>query len=146
MKKIRDRERNIQLSMHAGLQVAAGQILQTRLAEQHLQRGSVVVMDPANGDLLASVNLPSPDLAQQRLALGEAPGSLLDRARYGLYPPGSTFKIVTAIAAFGWIRPRAPAVSVHPAAGRPQRKLRGELKAPHQRRRGRHAALTARSI
>jgi cell division protein FtsI/penicillin-binding protein 2 len=28
-----------------------------------------------------------------------APGSYLDRARYGLYPPGSTFKVVTAMAA-----------------------------------------------
>jgi peptidoglycan glycosyltransferase len=45
------------------------------------------------------VNTPSPNLLQERLALGEAAGSLLDRARYGLYPPGSTFKVVTAIAA-----------------------------------------------
>jgi cell division protein FtsW (lipid II flippase) len=99
VKKIRDRQRNIRLSLHAGMQVSAGQILQTRLAEQHLQHGSVVVMDPANGDVLASVNWPSPDVSQQKLALGEASGALLDRARYGLYPPGSTFKVVTAIAA-----------------------------------------------
>ena len=77
----------------------AGQILKARLAEQHLDRGSVVVMDPATGDLLASVNLPAPDFQEEKLALGQAAGSLLDRARYGLYPPGSTFKIVTAIAA-----------------------------------------------
>lgn len=99
VKRIRDRERNVHLSIHAGLQVRAGQILQARLTEQHLTRGSVVVMDPATGDLLASVNLPAPDLLQEKLALGEVAGSLLDRARYGLYPPGSTFKIVTAIAA-----------------------------------------------
>jgi cell division protein FtsW (lipid II flippase) len=99
VKKIRDRERNVHLSLSAALQVSAGQILQTRLAEQHLIHGSVVVMDPANGDLLASVNIPSPELAQERLAVGEAAGSLLDRARYGLFPPGSTFKVVTAIAA-----------------------------------------------
>jgi cell division protein FtsW (lipid II flippase) len=99
VKKIRERERNVHLSLHAGLQVKAGQILQTRLAEQHLQRGSLVAMDPVTGDLLASVNFPAPDLSQQKLAVGDASGALLDRARYGLYPPGSTFKIVTAIAA-----------------------------------------------
>jgi cell division protein FtsW (lipid II flippase) len=99
VKRIRDRERNVHLSISAALQAKAAQILNTRLAEQHLTRGALVVMDPATGDLLASVNTPSPDLQQERLALGEASGSLLDRARYGLYPPGSTFKVVTAIAA-----------------------------------------------
>jgi cell division protein FtsW (lipid II flippase) len=99
VRRIRDRERNVRLSIHAAFEVRAGQILATRLAEQRLTRGSLVVMDPATGDLLASVNLPAPDLLQERLALGEAAGPLLDRARYGLYPPGSTFKIVTAIAA-----------------------------------------------
>lgn len=99
VKRIRDRERNVHLSISAGLQVKAAQILNAHLAEQHLQRGSIVVMDPTTGDLLASVNVPSPDLLQERLALGQASGSLLDRARYGLYPPGSTFKVITAIAA-----------------------------------------------
>lgn len=99
VKRIRDRERSVRLSISAALQVKAGQILKTRLAEQHLERGSIVVMDPVTGDLLASVNIPSPDLLQEKLAPGEASGALLDRARYGLYPPGSTFKVVTAIAA-----------------------------------------------
>ena len=31
--------------------------------------------------------------------IGSDPEQLLDRARYGLYPPGSTFKLVTAVAA-----------------------------------------------
>ena len=99
VQRIRSRERNVHLSISAGLQVKAAQILNAHLAEQHLQRGALVVMDPATGDLLASVNAPSPDLLQEKLALGEASGPLLDRARYGLYPPGSTFKVVTAIAA-----------------------------------------------
>jgi cell division protein FtsW (lipid II flippase) len=99
VKRIRDRERNVHLSLSGALQVKAGQILKAHLAEQHLDRGALVVMDPANGDLLASVSLPAPDLLQEKLALGAASGSLLDRARYGLYPPGSTFKVITAIAA-----------------------------------------------
>jgi cell division protein FtsW (lipid II flippase) len=99
VQRIRKRERNVHLSIYAALQVKAAQILRARLTEQRLERGSIVVMDPDGGDLLASVNLPSPDLLQEKLALGEAAGPLLDRARYGLYPPGSTFKVVTAIAA-----------------------------------------------
>lgn len=99
VKRIRDRQRNVHLSISAALQVKAAQILKSHLAAQHLDRGSIVVMDPETGDLLASVNMPSPDLLQEKLALGQASGSLLDRARYGLYPPGSTFKVVTAIAA-----------------------------------------------
>ncbi|MDE3194724.1 MAG: FtsW/RodA/SpoVE family cell cycle protein, partial [Acidobacteriota bacterium] len=99
VKRVRDRDRNVHLSLSAALQVKAGQILQSHLAAQHLTKGSVVVMEPSTGDLLASVNVPSPDFQQERLALGESAGALLDRARYGLYPPGSTFKVVTAIAA-----------------------------------------------
>ena len=99
VKRVRDRERNVHLSVSAALQVKAAHILQSHLAALHLTKGSLVVMEPQTGDLLASVNVPSPDLQQERLQLGEAAGSLLDRARYGLYPPGSTFKVVTAIAA-----------------------------------------------
>ena len=85
VKRIRDRERNVHLALSGALQMKASQILSAALAAQHLDRGSIVAMDPANGDLLVSVNAPATDP--------------LDRARYGRYPPGSTFKIVTAIAA-----------------------------------------------
>jgi cell division protein FtsI/penicillin-binding protein 2 len=68
--------------------------------------GAAVVIDPATGDLLSSVSYPSENLWKARSAVpdripenSELSDSLLDRARYGLYPPGSSFKIVTAIAA-----------------------------------------------
>lgn len=61
--------------------------------------GAVVALDPRTGAVLTMASVPSfdpPDLAQARLA----PGSpLLNRATQGRYPPGSTFKVVTAIAA-----------------------------------------------
>ncbi len=66
-------------------------------------RGAAIVMDPRNGAILAAVNRPTFDpniLGTQWKALRSNPNSpLLDRAFAGLYPPGSTFKMVTGSAA-----------------------------------------------
>jgi peptidoglycan glycosyltransferase len=66
-------------------------------------RGAVVVMDPRSGAILAAVNRPTFDpnqLAAQWKTLRANPAApLLDRAVAGLYPPGSTFKMMTASAA-----------------------------------------------
>jgi cell division protein FtsI/penicillin-binding protein 2 len=51
-------------------------------------------MDPKSGDVLALVSEPEPDASAQ-----STNDALFDRVRYGLYPPGSTFKLVTAMAA-----------------------------------------------
>ena len=65
--------------------------------------GAVVAIDPRNGEVLAMVSYPtySPGLlAEQGDALVADPASpLLNRATQGLYPPGSTFKTVTAASA-----------------------------------------------
>lgn len=68
-------------------------------------RGAVVAIDPATGALLAMVSTPDFDpneaaLTEKWPALIEDENSpLLPRAVMGLYPPGSTFKVVTAAAA-----------------------------------------------
>ncbi|MEM4724504.1 MAG: penicillin-binding protein 2 [Candidatus Hadarchaeum sp.] len=65
--------------------------------------GAIVVLDVHNGDVLAMVSHPGYDpnvfitgTTQQRQALLNDPQRpFLNRAIAGLYPPGSTFKIVT---------------------------------------------------
>ena len=75
------------------------------------KRGAVVALDPRTGAILALATAPSYDpnpLASHRNgvmrraynSLRDDPGSpLLDRAISQTYPPGSTFKVVTAAAA-----------------------------------------------
>lgn len=73
------------------------------------RRGAVIALDPNTGAVIASVSEPTydpnaiVDPAQQDIAwqqVNSAPDKpLIDRARQGLYPPGSTFKLVTASAA-----------------------------------------------
>jgi cell division protein FtsI/penicillin-binding protein 2/cell division protein FtsW (lipid II flippase) len=92
------RDRNIHLTLDIHLQLQAQEILENHLRKTGNQKGSVVVMDAASGDVLALVSVPMPEPPGQRSA-APTPDELLDRARYGQYPPGSTFKLVTAIAA-----------------------------------------------
>ncbi len=92
LQRVLDRDKNVHLTLDARLQVKAYEILSRHL---RTAKGALVVMEAGTGDVLAMVNGPAPDPRG-----GPAtPDELLDRARYGLYPPGSTFKLVTAIAA-----------------------------------------------
>jgi cell division protein FtsI/penicillin-binding protein 2/cell division protein FtsW (lipid II flippase) len=94
MAQLRSKDRTVRTSIDIRLQVRATEILARRLRIAKHEKGAVVVMDAESGDVLALVSLPAP-------AAGTPvnPDELLDRARYGEYPPGSTFKLVTAIAA-----------------------------------------------
>ncbi|MGI8743741.1 MAG: FtsW/RodA/SpoVE family cell cycle protein [Bryobacteraceae bacterium] len=87
MERLRARDRTVNTSLDVRLQLRAGQILREALQKAHKDQGALVVINPKSGDVLALVSEPA------------IPGQLFDRARYGQYPPGSTFKLVTAIAA-----------------------------------------------
>lgn len=67
------------------------------------KRGAVVALDPKTGDVLALASYPSYDPndidSNFKELRADASSPLLDRATQGLYPPGSTFKVVTASAA-----------------------------------------------
>jgi cell division protein FtsI/penicillin-binding protein 2/cell division protein FtsW (lipid II flippase) len=92
------RNRNVRLTVDIRLELRAREILERQLRASGHTNGALVVMDAATGDVLAMVSAPAPDPPGVRTA-APTPDELLDRARYGLYPPGSTFKLVTAIAA-----------------------------------------------
>lgn len=62
--------------------------------------GAVVVLNYQTGDVLAMVSKPDFDPENIEKALeDEQAGALINRATQGLYPPGSTFKIVTLASA-----------------------------------------------
>ena len=65
--------------------------------------GAIVVMEPSTGKILAMVSKPDfdPNTIDEKwegiVADENSESLLLNRASQGLYPPGSTFKIVTAL-------------------------------------------------
>ncbi len=82
------------------------QQLAERLLEGH--RGSIVALDPHNGQILALASqpafdpnafVPRPSPATWRALSTNPHFPLHNRATQGQYPPGSVFKIVTALAA-----------------------------------------------
>jgi cell division protein FtsI/penicillin-binding protein 2 len=103
VRAILDRPRDVQVTIDARLQANAAALLARQLGHLGLAKGAVVVLDVATGDVLASVSAPWARLDGGRAAIEEdalrTDLPLLDRVRYGLYPPGSTFKLVTAAAA-----------------------------------------------
>lgn len=66
-------------------------------------RGAVLVMEPKTGKLLAMVSQPNLNANQvderweELVSPENSKAQLLNRATQGLYPPGSTFKILTAL-------------------------------------------------
>ena len=61
--------------------------------------GSIVVMDPRNGEILALVSKPSFDPDNIDLYLSHPGRPFFNRAIKGCYPPGSIYKIITELAA-----------------------------------------------
>ena len=90
---------NVVLTLDPELQELAYQELQGSITG----RGSIVAINPKNGEILAMVSSPSfdpNDIDHNYPELASAPDApLVNRATQSLYPPGSVFKVITAAAA-----------------------------------------------
>lgn len=97
----------VQLTLDSELQRVAEVELKNRMATAHVQRGSVVALDPRDGSILALVSLPAYDnnifsggvssTVYQTLST-HPDRPLFPRAWAGMYPSGSTIKIIYALA------------------------------------------------
>lgn len=94
--------RNLILSIDARLQAVAEEALQVP--------GALIALDPNTGQILAAVSQPGFDqvaferglnTAEWKKLFSDPLHPLQNRAWAGQYPPGSTFKIVTALAGLG---------------------------------------------
>lgn len=101
--------RDVVLTLDTGLQARVLDRLQT------YRQAALVGLDIASGEVLVMASVPTLDAhhAAPRLGPGGRPrplthGSMVNRAIRGTYPPGSTFKMVTALAALeaGVVSPR----------------------------------------
>lgn len=86
---------NVVTTFNVGLQKACYDALGSN-------RGAVIVMEPSTGKILAMVSKPDFDpntlAANWSQITGEGSDSVLvNRATQGLYPPGSTFKLITML-------------------------------------------------
>ena len=102
--------RDITLTLDMSLQLVAEGALGK-------ETGSIVVIDPRNGEILVLASIPSfdPNMFSKGIStedwnalLKDTRKPFLNRALQSYYPPGSTFKIVTALAALqeGIVNPK----------------------------------------
>jgi hypothetical protein len=91
------------------------------LASSVTGRGAVVAVDPENGEILAMASSPSYDpnnIDETFPELARDPDSpLVNRAIQSLYPPGSTFKVITAAAALETLRREGGFLTVNLGTG-----------------------------
>lgn len=84
---------NLELTIDHGTQEKARELLSGK-------KGSIIVMNPNNGEIYAMVSLPDFDVSTLKENWGtiseDTNSPLLNRATQGLYAPGSSFKILTA--------------------------------------------------
>jgi penicillin-binding protein 2 len=99
---------SLTLTIDTKAQKDAEKALRWAMSEVGIKRGTVIAMNPQNGEILAMVSLPTYDnnqfargitnKAYQKL-LNNPDKPLINHATQAWYPPGSTYKLVTGTGA-----------------------------------------------
>ena len=96
----RERGASVVLTLDEKIQYVAERELKVAIKKTHALAGTVVVMNPNNGEVLALANWPTFDPNAAAAPSPEAREARMNRAVTALYEPGSTFKLITLAAAF----------------------------------------------
>lgn len=98
---------NLHLTIDANLQEVVFNSLKQATTKSRSCCAAALVSDPRTGEILSLVSLPSFDPENVENFLNEPSSPMLNRAIAGLYPPGSIFKIASALAGLtsGKIKP-----------------------------------------
>ncbi|PJA89777.1 MAG: penicillin-binding protein 2 [Candidatus Magasanikbacteria bacterium CG_4_9_14_3_um_filter_32_9] len=100
--------KHVQLSVDVEIQNKLEEIMSRYLKNKEKEKAAAVVMDPRNGEILASVSLPAFDnndfsggisLEKYQEYLNNKNNPLFNRVISGTYPSGSTIKMAIAMAA-----------------------------------------------
>lgn len=89
---------NLYLTIDADLQKIAYEKLKEGMEKVQACCGALVAQDPITGQIIAMVSIPSFDPTNVKAYLTSSDSPILNRVIGGVYPPGSTFKIATALA------------------------------------------------
>lgn len=89
---------NITLTIDSDLQTNAYNLLENAAKNSGSCCGALVAQDPNTGQILALVSYPSFNPQDISGSLAEPNSPFLNRVIAGTYPPGSTFKIASALA------------------------------------------------
>lgn len=100
--------KNLMLTLDARMQRVATDALVWGMEAVGVEQGVTIVMNPQTGEILAMVSLPAYDnnkfatgirAADYQVYLDDPAKPLRNHAISDIYPPGSTFKLVTGLAA-----------------------------------------------
>ncbi len=89
--------RDVYITLDSELQKVTYEALKKQAEKVGTKRGAVVVENPQTGEILAFVSTPSFNPEDIGNAVSNPDKPFFNRAMQGTYPPGSIFKIVTAL-------------------------------------------------